>query len=237
MDCIASALSPICAIAWGEFAMGYVGVGVVYNVSVDSTPRGYIRTDTNLPKNFMLIINDDDFDTAIESLRGAGFGDAPWSYGSRRNPRLFQDEKIQAIHQRVAHEYRNLDDNSARFTFPPESGVEERAILLRSSYTHLSIASVPESRFTVMDNIYYPDKELLLESFVKTLVREPGWSQWVSNLGMWTIAYVYGQLMVDDAVLDSSSDEKAKAWFDDKIRRYSGGLDRTTVTKRIGRNW
>lgn len=178
----------------------------------------------------MLIINDDDFDTAIESLRGAGFRDALWSYGSRCDPRLLQDRRIQAIHQSVARQYSNLDDNSARFSFPPESGIEERAILLRSSYTHLSLASVPESRFTVMDKIYYPDSELLLESFVKTVVQEPEWSQWV-------VTYVYGQLMVNDAVLDSSSDEKAKVWFDDKIRRYSGGIDRTTVTKRIGRNW
>lgn len=218
MDYIALALSPICAIAWGELAMGYLGVSTVLN-------------------NYMLIINDDDFDTAIESLRGAGFRDAPWSYGSRIDPRLFQDKRIQAIHQSVAREYRNLDDNSARFSFPPKSGIEERAVLLRSSYTHLSLASVPESRFTVMDKIYYPDSELLLESFVKTVVREPGWSRWVSHLEMWAIAYVYGQLMVNDTVLDSSSDEKAKAWFDDQIKRYSGGIDRTTVTKRIGRNW
>ncbi|OIW23607.1 hypothetical protein CONLIGDRAFT_637576 [Coniochaeta ligniaria NRRL 30616] len=218
MDYIALTLGPICAIAWGELAMGYLGVGLVVN-------------------NYMLVINDNDFDTAIESLRGAGFRDAPWSYGSRSDPRLFQDRRIQAIHQLFAQEYRNIDDNSARFSFPPKSGIEERAILLRSSYTHLSLASVPESRFTVMDNIYYPDSELLLESFVKTVVREPGWSQWASNLEMWAITYVYGQLMVNDAVLDSSSDEKATAWFDDKIQRYSGGIDRTTVTKRIGRNW
>jgi hypothetical protein len=183
----------------------------------------------------MLVIEDADFDAAINSLRHAGFRDAPWSYGSAQDPQFFQDQKMQTIHQRVALQYRNLDDNSTRFVFPPESGVEERAVLLSSSYVHLSLASVPESRFTRVENIYFPDRELLLESFVRTLVREPGMSKWTSSLSMWAISYLYGQLMINDNALDSSCDEQAKIWFNDNIQRYSGGIDRTTITKRVGR--
>ncbi|KAH9989486.1 hypothetical protein F4779DRAFT_610373 [Xylariaceae sp. FL0662B] len=218
METIATALDPIPAIVWGELAMGFLGVGTVYN-------------------SYMLVIEDTDFDAAVEALRFAGFRDAPWSYGSMKDPRLFQDKKMQGLHWRIALQYRNLGDNSIRFEFPLGSRVEERVVLLRSSYAHLSLVSIPESRFTRNEGVYYPDKELLLESLVKTIVREPEESKWTSNLQMWIVSYVYGQLMVDDNALDSSSDENAKTWFNEHIRRYSGGIDRTTITKRLGRRY
>jgi hypothetical protein len=34
MEDIVSALDPIPAVVWGEWAMGFVGVGTVYNVSI-----------------------------------------------------------------------------------------------------------------------------------------------------------------------------------------------------------
>ncbi|KAK1771341.1 hypothetical protein QBC33DRAFT_523376 [Phialemonium atrogriseum] len=142
---------------------------------------------------------------------------------------------MQDIHQSMGIEYHNVDKNSTRFVFPLGSEVKERAVLLRSSYVHLGLNSIPESRFTRIEKIYYPDQELLLESFVKTLVREPGLNMWTEKLEMWAISYVYGQLMINDNALDSSFDEQAKIWFNDNIPRYSGGIDRTTVTKRVGR--
>ena len=183
----------------------------------------------------MLVIEDSDFDAAVESLRRAGFRDAPWSYGSMSDPQFFKEKFMQDLHRRVAREHQSLDQNSTRFLFPVESNVKERVALLRCSYAHLSLSSIPESRFTREGNIYYPDKELLVESFVKTLVKVPKPDSWTAKLNFWTISYVYGQLMVSDDVLDSCSDDKAKAWFNEHIRRYSGGIDRVTVTKWVGK--
>ncbi|KAJ4232215.1 hypothetical protein NW759_002602 [Fusarium solani] len=58
---------------------------------------------------------------------------------------------------------------------------------------------------------------------------------WVSSLRMWAITHLYGDLMLGDDVLDSCDDEEAKAWFNKRIRRYSGGIDRVTCTKRLGK--
>lgn len=211
--------------------MGFLGVGLVF--AFRSTP-----SSTNLfffSKLYMLAIEDASFDAAVEALHRAGFRDAPWSYGSINDPQFYQDKKMQDIHRYTARQYRSLDNNSRRFVFPLGSKDKERVVLLPSSYVHLSLSSMPESRFTRRENIYYPDTELLLESFVKTLVGESTQSTWTSDLRMWAIAYVYGQLMVNDNALDSICDEQAKTWFNDRIRRFSGGIDRTTVTKRVGR--
>ena len=52
---------------------------------------------------------------------------------------------------------------------------------------------------------------------------------------MWTISYVYGELILDDDTLDVCDDEEAKAWFNDNILRFSGGINRVTCKKRLGR--
>ncbi|KAI0864158.1 hypothetical protein F4860DRAFT_431950 [Xylaria cubensis] len=215
MEDIASALDPIKAIVWGEAAMGFVGVGTIRN-------------------SFMLVIEDSDLDAAIESLHSAGFRDAPWSYGSMVNPEIFTDERIRNIHRWNVIDYRSIDANSIRFEFPAHTGEELRAVLIPSSYAHLSLQLIPESRFTFHKGMYFPDRELLLESFIKTVVREREPSIWSSTLTFWSTSYLYGQLMLSNDVLDSSSDEKAKAWFNENIRRDSGGLDRS-MTKRRGR--
>jgi hypothetical protein len=183
----------------------------------------------------MLIVEDSDLDAAVNALRHAGFRDAPWSYGSMRDPQLFEDKKMQEIHRRMALQHRNIDKNSTRFLFPTDSGVKEKAILLPSSYAHISLSSTPESRFIRDRSIYWPDKELLLESFARTIVQEPGETLWTTKLEMWAIAYVYGQLMVSDDVLDSCPDDEVKTWFDTAIRRHAGGIDRMTVTKWVGK--
>ncbi|RMD44670.1 hypothetical protein DV735_g257, partial [Chaetothyriales sp. CBS 134920] len=208
MDTIASTLTPIRAIAWGELAMSLVGVKTICNVGTTFSLRYSVLT---LGKAYMLVVADADLDAAMDLLTRAGFSLASWSYGSARDPRSFTDERIQAIHRKVADDYRNLDTNSVRLEFPPETGVKQRVVLLRSSYTHLSLDSGLMSRFSQlqkMENIYYPDKELLLESFVKTLLREPELGNpWTHELSMWATTYLWGQLMIEDTVLDSCSDE------------------------------
>ncbi|KAJ8132609.1 hypothetical protein O1611_g1015 [Lasiodiplodia mahajangana] len=215
MEDVAFALGSIKAIVWGEDAMGFVGVGTIRN-------------------NLILVIQDSDLNAAIKSLHAAGFRDAPWSYGSIVNPELYEDEKLRRLHRWIAIEYRYIDVNSIRLEYPADSKEEGRVILVRSSYAHLSLQSIPKSRFTLHKGMYFPDCELLLESFAKTAVREPEPSKWSSTLEFWSVTYLYGQLMLGDDVLDSSTDDSAKAWFNGMIRRYSGGFDRS-ITKRRGR--
>jgi hypothetical protein len=89
-------------------------------------------------------------------------------------------------------------------------------------------------KFSCNDNLYYLDAALLLESFVKTLLQEtPG--SWHYLLQAWAITYIYGMLMVEDTIIDSCDDESVKFWFNEQIRRGNGGLDRVTVSKRVGK--
>ncbi|KAM4056778.1 hypothetical protein HRG_003643 [Hirsutella rhossiliensis] len=200
----------------------------------------------------MLIIEDADYEDAVQQLRSAGFRDWAWSYGSI-DPKLYKGRLREGIYRRIVREYSNLDRNSTRFLFPPdrqnmasppeqeytelspEHQYPTKVVLLPSSFTHIRIKSAPDGALTRDGNILYPDSSLLLRSFVQTLVREPVAGTWTSSLCMWAISYVYGELILDDDVLDSCGDEEAKAWFNERIRRFSGGIDGVTCTKRLGR--
>ncbi|KAI1177713.1 hypothetical protein F4777DRAFT_541064 [Nemania sp. FL0916] len=212
----ASALSPIRAIVWGEYAMCFAGVKTICNDN-------------------MLVIQDSDVDAAILSLHSAGFRDAAWSFGCTVDPETLTDTKTQEYCRGAARTYRSINANSLRFEFPADAGKKEsRLIIVRSSYAHFSLLSMPGTKFTYCGGVYFPDSELLLESFVKVRVRDTEPSAWTSMLTYWSITYLYGQLWLDDDVLDSSEDEEAKTWFNKMIRRFSGGLDRLP-TKRRGR--
>lgn len=91
------------------------------------------------------------------------------------------------------------------------------------------------ARYHRFNHLYYPDKILLLENFIKTLLKEPGMGAWPSTLKCWAIPYLYGMLMIEDSALDMSDDEQVKEWFNKNIRRWEGGFDRMTVSKRVGR--
>ncbi|UPL03343.1 hypothetical protein LCI18_014277 [Fusarium solani-melongenae] len=184
-------------------------------------------------ENYMLVIEDEDLDAAAQKLKQKGFREAPWSYGSRDDPALYTDPKMKRIHRLMAQEYASLDQNSLRFRFPTDKQAKARVVLLPSSYAHISTKSTPEDRFTHKDNIFYPEAPLLLESFVRKIVKEPEMSQWTSNLEMWAITYLYGELMLDDGVLDSCDDEEARAWFKENIQGEEGGMDKITCTKRL----
>lgn len=184
----------------------------------------------------MLIPSESDFDLAVQKLDDAGFRRGPWSYGVI-DPQLLPDDEIgRRINPMDIPGYRMLDINSVRFQFPAGSSNIERVVLLQSAYIGLSPPNNPSSmqRFHCRENLYYPEKALLLESFIRTLLQDsPGF--WRDALGVWAISYMYGMLMVEDTVLDSCDEDSVKAWFNEKIRRGKGGLDRTTVSKRVGR--
>ncbi|KAM6524647.1 hypothetical protein FALCPG4_010255 [Fusarium falciforme] len=195
-------------------------------------------------ENYMLVVEDASLDTAAPNLKQRGFREAPRSYGPRDDPALYTDPKVQQSHPRIAQQYSNLNKHSVRFRFPTDDQAKARVVLLPCSYAHLAVTPEYKDRFTTKpqdapspkrSNILYPDAESLLESFVRTLVKEPKMGGWVSSLRMWAITHLYGDLMLGDDVLDSCDDEEAKAWFNQRIRRYSGGIDRVTCTKRLGK--
>ncbi|RMZ79377.1 hypothetical protein DV738_g3306, partial [Chaetothyriales sp. CBS 135597] len=215
MDCIASALKPIKAIFWGEGAMARLGVPIVW-------------------EHYMFVIEDADFATAVQQLQAAGFQDCPWSYGSRE-PEFYKIRSIEHIYHEIVSNYSNLDRVAVRFRFPaaePTATQTQKIVLLPSSYAHIRPSS---PGLTSDGSILYPDAPLLLLSFVKTAVREPCDDLWKWNLRMWAVSYVYGELMLSDDVLDSCDDEAAKTWFNEVIRRFNGGVDQVTRTKKLGR--
>ncbi|KAF2790583.1 hypothetical protein K505DRAFT_377421, partial [Melanomma pulvis-pyrius CBS 109.77] len=216
-ESVVRALHPLKVVVWGEQAIAFLGAGTLLN-------------------SYMLIPSESDFDLAAQKLVKAGFRPAPWSYGII-DPHLLPDDEIsRRINPMDIPGYRMLDDNSVRFQFPAGFSGPERVVLLRSKYVGLSPPNDPISmqRFHCHENLYYPNKALLLESFIRTLLQDsPGF--WRDALGGWAISYVYGLLMVEDTVLDSCDEENVRLWFNEKIRRGKGGLDRTTVSKRVGR--
>ena len=86
-----------------------------------------------------------------------------------------------------------LDAHSTRFHFPTSNFYPEKVVLLRSSYVEMRPPTDTPSlqQFTCHENLYYPDKVTLLESFIKTLLKD-SMNIWRSLLACWAISYVYG---------------------------------------------
>ncbi|KAH6389995.1 hypothetical protein HBI60_183800 [Parastagonospora nodorum] len=216
-NCVAQALRPINVVVWGEEAIGFLGAVTLLN-------------------SFTIVPSDSEYDLAAQKSVEAGFHPAPWTYAITDPQHVRDDEIGRRTLLRGANGYGNLDANSLWFQFPAGFSGPERVLLLRSTYIGIRPPSDPESiqRFSCIDNLYYPDAALLLESFVKTLLQETLGS-WRYLLQAWAVAYTYGMLMVEDTVLDSCDDESVKLWLNKKIRRGNGGLDRIAVSKRAGK--
>lgn len=233
-ESVDQALQPLKLVVWGEKAMGFLGAETLLNVRLLQHLLMIILM--NVPQSYMLIPSDSDFDLAAQKLVEAGFRPAPWSYGVI-DPNLYPDDEIGRRMKLMGKPgFRMLDDNSVRFQFPAGFSGPERVVLLRSAYVGLSPPNDPTAmqRFHCLKNLYYPKKDLLLESFIRTLLKDsPGF--WRTSLSGWAISYLYSILMMDDAVLDSCDEESVRLWFNQNIRREEGGLDRTTVTKRVGK--
>lgn len=95
-----------------------------------------------------------------------------------------------------------------------------------------------DPRFTYVDGfLYYPRLPVLLESLIRARLRIPEneFGMWVSMLEVWAIPYLWGQTMAPEDILDGIKDDKIKAWFNKATKRFEGGIDRVTITKRQGR--
>ncbi|KAH8881905.1 hypothetical protein GQ53DRAFT_812420 [Thozetella sp. PMI_491] len=98
--------------------------------------------------------------------------------------------------------------------------------------------SLDDSMFTCFDGfLYYPHLPVLLESLIRARLRLPenAATFWALMLEVWAITYLWAQTMAPEDVLDGIEDEKVKAWFNKAIKRFEGGIDRVTITKRKGR--
>ena len=135
--------------------------------------------------------SESDSDLAVGKLMEAGFHLALWSYARRVDPQLLPDDEINRRINAKIPGYKMMDSNSFRFQFPTSFTCRERVVLKRSSYVDLSPPSNPQSmqRFHRDQSLYYPDKVLLLESFVKTLLKDSPTLRWQSTLRVWAISY------------------------------------------------
>ncbi|KAF9630215.1 hypothetical protein BFW01_g396 [Lasiodiplodia theobromae] len=218
---VVPALSPLRLALWGESAMIHLGVNIFIS-------------------NYMLVPADDDFEEAAKKLLEAGFKPAPWSFGSTIDPVRFQDdEKLSKIHRDVARHFEELDRNSVRFNLPDAAERDTRVVLIRSAYVGLcpladGAEMVGYSQYKE-SSLYCPDSALLLKSFVRVYLNQLTPGQWKSTLHVWCIPYMYCHLMLEEDILDACEDEEVKAWFNKNIKRGEGGVDRTTVSKRVGR--
>ncbi|KAH0525836.1 hypothetical protein TsFJ059_009248 [Trichoderma semiorbis] len=95
-----------------------------------------------------------------------------------------------------------------------------------------------DSKFTCVDGfLYYPRLPVLLETIIRARLRVPEEkvSYWATMLEIWAITYLWAPAMAPYDILDGIEDEEVKAWFNKATRRFNGGMDRVTVTKRKGR--
>jgi hypothetical protein len=193
----------------------------------------------------MLVPTEEDFLTAVKKLEDAGFHRTPWSYATVDPELLGTDPITLKIHRREIQKRERFDQHSVRFHFPSSFNIREKVVLLQSRYVHLSPPSaeqisiaphLPAQQFFVNGNLYYPNEVVLLESFIRVILEEKaaGMYNWSALLSAWAISYVCGLLDVDVDALDTCEDERVRDWYNKKIRRDQGGLNRA-INKRTGR--
>ncbi|KAJ8489431.1 hypothetical protein ONZ45_g13598 [Pleurotus djamor] len=176
MNSIASAMEPIPAILWGDRAIATLGARVVC-------------------EDYMLVVDDVDYDDAVGRLRSAGFQDCDWSCGSVA-PDFYQGHIKERIYRRIVRDYGYLDQNSTGFFFPREQQPQTlfdrrpKIVLLRSSYAHIRTS---DKKCTCGNNIQYPDAPQLLLSFIQTYLpttqRAPIWASTPSATTMNVLVY------------------------------------------------
>ncbi|KAJ4854158.1 uncharacterized protein T069G_11137 [Trichoderma breve] len=95
-----------------------------------------------------------------------------------------------------------------------------------------------DSKFTCVDGfLYYPRLPILLETIIRARLRVPEEkvSYWATMLEVWAIPYLWAQAMAPYDILDEIEDKEVKTWFNKATKRFEGGIDRVTNTKRKGR--
>ncbi|KAF2430617.1 hypothetical protein EJ08DRAFT_649433 [Tothia fuscella] len=210
LELIKQALHPLAAIAWGDLAIGRLGVPTVIC-------------------SYMFVIADSEMNEAIQKFHDAGFIHKSWSFGSAVDPKTVSGNPVlREMHDRTATSWASLDCHSTRFTLPPNSGfADSQVVLFPNSYVDMTLpTSASDPRFHAEDNLYYPEVYPLLESIAKLQAKGQTTGEWEGLLNVWAITYLYGHLHLADNVLDSCGNADILRWFNTKIRRFEGGLER-----------
>ncbi|KAI5865738.1 hypothetical protein GGS23DRAFT_616861 [Durotheca rogersii] len=203
-------------------------------------------------QGYILVVNDCDLEQAVSQLLEAGFWRAGWSWGSCDPAKLERmGDQAKKIHQRIIPQYADIDNNSVRFAFPQASaGLRNDLVALVSpSFVGLApplreaegattSAAAAATDFTCVDGfLYYPHLQVLLESLIRTRLRLPedDHGMWADMLEVWAIPYLWTHTMAPEDILDGIEDERVKEWFNRETKRFEGGIDRVTITKRRGK--
>ncbi|RXW14098.1 hypothetical protein EST38_g11753 [Candolleomyces aberdarensis] len=154
---IVPALKLFQVVVWGETALDFVGVKTM-------TP------------SYMVVPSEEDFDALAQHILDSGFRSAPWSYATNDPKKLKADPVKEKIYREgYEGQYQLIDDNSLRFKLldtPPDHHV--LLVLIRSKYVGLAPPTNEASakRFTQVDHLFYPDRELMLQSVISTLLKD-----------------------------------------------------------------
>lgn len=263
---------------WGKS----VYPGKCCNSSHSSTRPPIFHILTRKRQGYIFVVNECDRDLAESKLLNAGFVRASWSWGTCDPAELATlDDKAKRMHETEIPHWKDLDNNSIRFAFPPgyciygnepvalvllsfvglgppplgtvgasQGKAEEETEPSQQNVTSQEKALLPHEKqpsekgviedptfICVAGFLYYPRLPALLESLIRVRLHMPEdtFGRWVSELEVWAIPYLWAQTMAPEDVLDGIEDYKIKAWFNKKTRRFEGGMDRVTTTKRKGR--
>lgn len=119
----------------------------------------------------------------------------------------------QKILKEINEGYKGLDQSSTTFNYPNSSPEKkEQVVLIPNSFTHLPLGPVySTNQYDKYDNILYPLKRALIESFVKAALNDEKKNHitfWGEALRSW-ISMMVGYLDITNDVLDTCEDQSA----------------------------
>ncbi|KAL7905430.1 hypothetical protein GGI35DRAFT_137972 [Trichoderma velutinum] len=197
-------LEPLEVVVWGEAAMANLGVPLV-------------------PYNIMLVPSEQNYSAVLEKVEQKGFCKTLWSYGSLDPADIDahpQSERMLQIHATADQHYKMLNINSTRYRFPSGAFPSFRLIILRPEYVDLSPPCLSSSKrpsdsqaVTRQGNFFYPAVSTLIESFIKTALKDRDGKTWSNVLYVWITSYICVYLPVRPDAMDSCGDESIRNHF------------------------
>ncbi|QSS51526.1 hypothetical protein I7I53_06871 [Histoplasma capsulatum var. duboisii H88] len=153
---------PSAIVPWGSLAMWYLGVPIVCGAA-------------------MVFVQDGDYTIAIEKLEDMEFIQSISNHTS--SPKIMKSHSNpQQMLNEINADHNHLYYSCAVFNYPHDDTVEKdflQIYLFSKSFTHIPLEdiSLPSNniaytattkQFDIYKYIYYPLKQMLIESFVKT---------------------------------------------------------------------
>lgn len=171
----------------------------------------------------MLVPSEQNYFAVLEKVEQKGFCKTLWSYGSLDPADIDahpQSERMRQIHTTADQHYRMLNINSARYNFPRGAFQSFRLIILRPGYVDLSPPCLSSFEhpsgcqvFTRQGVFFYPAVPTLVESFIKTALKDTDGKTWSKVLYVWITSYICIYLPVRPDAMDSCGDERIKEHF------------------------